>query len=451
MLGIALPTNFVTEANTLNRNVLSLIFSVGLVMILTVGFTISRQIIQPISQLVRVTRAITRGDLNRRSGITGEDEVAVLAANFDVMTAELQEKNIVLEKQAGELRAILSSIADGVIVQDLSGNILAKNPAAERILQKIGESISQDTEFERTRDPFDVFLETLGDLTFGQKRKLEIGQLVLSAVVTPVITSEGIQIGLAIVLDDITREVESERLKDKFINTTSHELKTPLTAVKGYSNVLKMLFQKSSRQLDERIYERIMDNVRRTEKQIGDLNNVVQSMLDLSEIEAEIFHVIREPIDLVEIVQTVVRQWEPKMVEKDLAFNILLPEEPIWIEGDYERLTQTFHHLIKNAYAYTLIGQVEVVVTPYDDQVQITIRDTGVGVLKEDQPYLFTRFFRAVHEESTYEVAGVGLGLYLSKAIIELHGGQIWMESKIYQGSTVQVVLPIIATPGNNV
>lgn len=447
LVAITLPTNFVNDTNNLSRNSLTAIFSVTVVVVMVIGYVISQHIIRPLSRLVMVTMAITKGDLNQRTGLKGEDEVAVLATNFDLMTSELQRQNLTLEEQAGRLKAILSSMADGVIVQDMAGEVITKNPAADIILDKIYKDRQKNNVVLSHVTPLSLLLPSLVNLESHQKHNLEIGAQILNAVATPIVSSEGKQFGSVVVLRDITREVESEKLKDKFISSTSHELKTPLTAMKGYNSVLKLLLQQATKQIDKRLYDRILDNFNRTEEQIRDLDNIVQSMLDVSQIEALAFDIEHHTVNLVDIIQQVTQEWAAQFAQKELTFTIAVPDEALWIEGDYERLSQVFNHLIKNAYDYTLIGQVDLTVSCQSDQVEITLQDTGVGVRPEDLPYLFTRFFRAIHEESTYAIAGAGLGLCISRAIIELHKGQIDIQSTIYEGSTVTVVLPLTSRP----
>ncbi|MDM8528791.1 ATP-binding protein [Anaerolineales bacterium HSG24] len=452
LIAVALPTNFVTETTALNRSIFIGVFSFGVIVVLGIGFFVAQQIIGPISRLVTVSKAITAGDLDQRSGLTGEDEVAILAANFDTMTTELQHKNQSLEEQAGRLQAILSSMADGVIVRDMFGRTLTQNPAIDEIIKQIKSGLKRSGGEDANKDPWPQLLRSIDNLDHFEPRKIELGQQTLSAVAAPVTTSDEQAIGSVVVLRDITREVESEKLKDNFISSTSHELKTPLTAMKGYQAVVDMMVQQSSKKLDERIYNRVSGNLTKIKQQIYDLDNVVQSMLDLSQIDADAFDVEPEPLDLVYLLETIGQQWQDKMADKELTFELTLPEgeDGVWINGNHERITQVLQHLIKNTHDYTLVGRVDIILQKTDDKAEIIIKDTGVGILEEDMRYLFTRFFRAIHEQSTYAIAGAGLGLYLSKAIIELHDGYIQVDSEEYSGTTVRVVLPAIDPPDDD-
>ena len=445
---VALPTNFITEQDSTSRNRLIFIFSFGIAAVFGVGYLVSNWIVQPILQLVNTSQAIAKGDLSQRTGLRRNDEIGILANTFDNMTTELQKKTIELEEEASKLTAILSSIADGVLVQDLEGNIIRMNPAARQILADIGGNLSNldqsgttmavDETFSKTEIPL---LNDLTGLEFHETQRFEVERRVLSAISAPVVTSENEQLGSVVVLRDITREVEAERLKDNFITSVSHELRTPLTAIKGYNELLRMT---AADQLDDRqrdFTEHIEDNV-------SDLLNLIQMVLDISQIEAGTLGTDQEPIDLAELIKVETEQWVDKMADKGLTFTVHLSGETSWVEGDWQRLTRVVHNLIDNAYNYTLSGgEVNVRLRSENGQAEVHIIDTGVGIAKEDQRFLFTRFFRAIHEdhgEEIHEVSGAGLGLYMSKAIIEAHNGNMWVESDLHQGSKFFFTIPIM-------
>lgn len=448
---VALETNFITRTTGNSRLFLILLFTGGVIVVFGIGYSVSRRISQPILQLVRTSQVISAGNLNQRTGISRSDEIGTLATNFDHMTAELQRLLQLQKEEASKLNAILNSIADGVIVQDLDGTTLIQNPAAETILQEVNQSFasmplkkSKDAEADQIqiRDQ-ESLLNFLNALEFGETAdRIELGRKVLSASSAPVVTLDDVQLGLVVVLRDITAEVESQKLKDDFITSISHELKTPLTAIKGYSQLLRMILEmKSAEEADTRQ----LSIINTMDKELGDLDNLIQAMLDLSQIDAGELGIDREPIDLSELIEMEVSEWANKMEERELTFKAKVVDEPVWVEGDQNRLGRVIHNLLKNAHDYTLPGgNVEVVLKRFNGRAQVDIRDTGVGISEDDQRYLFTRFYRAIHDESTFEQSGAGLGLYMSKAIIEAHNGEIWMNSQPNRGSTFSFALSIV-------
>jgi signal transduction histidine kinase len=449
---VALATNFITDTTGQSQTLLITLFTLGAVAVFGIGSLISRLISQPILQLVRTARAISAGDLSRRSGLKGDDEVGILATTFDDMTTRLQHLLKLQQEEASKLNAILNSIADGVIVQDVNGQLLIVNPAAKAILERLERNFLQASTQKGLKDEVtrqaeieiqtSILFDHLADLKFRQTDRLEVGRLVLSALSAPVLTSDNAQLGTVVILRDITREVESEKLKDEFITSISHELKTPLTAIKGYNSLLKMILEmKPAGQVEERQ----LSIVKTMEKELTDLDNLIQAMLDLSQIDAGELGVDHEPLDLSALVRTEAENWTDKMAARELEFTTDLPDEPIWVEGDHNRLTRVLYNLIKNAHDYTLPGgKVEISIKRENGQAQVEIADNGVGIAEEDQPFLYTRFFRAIHDQDTYEVSGAGLGLYMSKAIVEAHRGQLWMKSRLHEGSIVSFALPVI-------
>ena len=447
---VGVETNFFTETTEESRNRLIWLFSAGVVVVFGTGYIISRRISQPIMGLVRTTQAIAAGDLSQRSGINREDEIGILATQFDRMTAELQRLLQIQEEEASKLNAILNSIADGVVVQNLDGNILIQNPAAAKILQEIGQDIglvssgkSKAEGQHYSREEYRSLLHYLMGLEVPETGQIEAGRKVLSARSAPVIASDNIQFGTVIVLRDITAEVESQRLKDDFITSVSHELKTPLTAITNDSQLMRMVLEmKPADQADPQL----LRIVERLSKEASDLDNLIQAMIDVSQIDAGELGIDMEPLDLSELIETEVTNWTDKMAKRNLSLTTHLSSEPVWIEGDESKLTKALHNLIKNAHDYTLPGgNVEISLKRGNGRVRVDVKDTGVGVVEEKQRFLFTRFYRAIHEESTFEQSGAGLGLYISKAIVEAHNGEMWMEeSVINKGSTFSFSLSII-------
>ncbi len=444
---VALRTNFITEATNSSRNFLIALFTLGVVTVFGIGYFVSHRISRPILRLVRTSQAISDGDLDRRTGLQRDDEIGILAATFDDMTTELQRLLQIQEEEASRLNAILSSIADGVVVQDLTGEAVVMNPAAQKILLEmehsfLHESLQKVADDEAGKAQVEAkpesLIEYLRSFEFRETHRFEAGEQVFSALSAPVVSSDSTRLGSVVVLRNITREHESEKLKDDFITSMSHELRTPLTAIKGYNELLKLT---TSGQLDNRqtgFIDTIGENV-------DDLLEIIQQMLDLSQIDAGNLGIDKEPLNFKVLVEEELNAWTAKMAERDMEFTAQLPADDVWVEGDENRLTRVLHNLIKNAHSYTLPGgQVAINVTQENGAVQVDVKDTGVGISPENQRFLFTRFFRAIHEEHTFEISGAGLGLYTSKAIVEAHGGRMWMKSQPDQGSTFSFALSTV-------
>jgi signal transduction histidine kinase len=447
LFSVALPSNFVVTTAGASRNILSLVFSVATMAVISIGFLIARRIINPLNRLVETSLAVASGDLEQRTGIRRGDEIGSLASSFDIMTDKLRARNRELMEQASKLTAILDSIADGVIVLDTQRRIITSNPAAQQVLNDMagGVSLGPSGALPSVIEEVEVMLvldQLAGPDMLHAAQRFHVGERVLSALAAPVLTPDGEELGTVIVLRDITREVESEQLKDQFITNISHELRTPLTAIKGYSDLLLMT-------ADDGLDRRRMEFVRTIGDNANQLLRHINELIDISQIQGRSLGLERERLNFSRLVEELAEKWREPMAEKELGLRVRLSGGSLWVEGDHSRLTWALDNLLSNANHYTLPGgRVEVRVFSEDNQARVDVVDTGVGVAESDQPYLFTRFFRARNED-TFGVRGVGLGLYITRSLVELHGGRVWAASEPGVGSTFSIAIPLIADGGS--
>lgn len=445
---VALPSNFIVSTVSTSRNWLSFLFSIATVCVFFIGFVIARRIIRPLQRLVQTSVAVTEGDLSRRTGIRRDDEIGSLAYSFDVMTDRLVERNRLLVEQASKLEAILSSTADGIIVVDRQGLIMSANPAAVTILADLSSDFLSDILLELPSNSLadSPDSETAHALALAQRqqpRRYKVDGRVLSALISPVKTPGGEELGTVITLRDVTREAEAEQLKDGFITGISHELRTPLTAIKGYSDLLLKTANGS-------LNEQHLGFAQIINRSTDQLMHHIREIIDISEIQAGTLMLEKKELCFSELVGEVAESWRDRLAEKKLAFEFNLDAENVWVDGDAKRLRWAVDNLLSNAHNYTMAGRVNVTLSQRQSEVHLDVNDTGIGIAVADQPYLFTRFFRAAHEE-TYDIGGVGLGLFITRSIVELHGGRVWAKSKLGSGSTFSLALPVlerVAEPG---
>ncbi len=434
IFSVALPRTFILEKAATSRIQFGIIFTLAMLLVFVIGYPISRRIIIPIVHLVQTSRAVAAGDLSQQTGIRRSDEIGMLASSFDQMTQSLRERTRELEEEATKVRAILESIADGVIVEDKSGQIIMVNPAAERILG----SLSEDFPVYPIREMPAIHAKgEPSSADSSEDRRFEAGGKVVSAREAPVVTKDGVELGEVLVFRDITREVEVDRLKDEFIENVSHELRTPLTSIKGYSELL-MLTAK------DKLDEQQRKSVSYISQRSSQLMTMIGELLDMTDIAAGTLGLDLAPTSLDKLISEVMDSWQERIEEKQLTAVAQLPDDLPQVLADRNRVKRVFHNLISNAYNYTMPGG-NITVTAYTDgdKVRVDAEDTGVGISKPDQSRLFTRFFRA-REVPHDDVRGAGLGLYVAKALIEAHGERIWLErSKLGEGSVFSFTLPI--------
>jgi signal transduction histidine kinase len=259
---------------------------------------------------------------------------------------------------------------------------------------------------------------------------------VISAHSAAVRTDKGEHLGTVIVLRDVTAEAEAERLKDAFITHVSHELRTPLTAIKGYSELLLVT---ASGSLDAEKLGFLETISRHTDNLVAMINE----LLDFSEMEAGGRLGLRlRPVLLTALIEEIAEEVRPQVEEKGLTFKVETPAELPLVDADTRRLRWAVINLVRNAWQYTPAGgSVTLRLYGRNGQVVLDIADTGIGISPEDQKRLFARFYRVTNVTAD-DVRGLGLGLYVTKAIIEAHGGNIQVASREGGGSTFSVILP---------
>lgn len=442
IFSVAVPRNFLVSTLVNSRNLFVIIFSLGMMGVFVGGFLIAQRITRPIQQLVATATAVTEGNLEQRSGIVGGDEIGTLAEAFDTMTETLAQRNRQLLEKASELQAIVDSIADGVIVLDTGNDIVDMNPAARRLLS----DMSHDFIHGSMRELGELFggsgremaqLPVPLSLTSQKPRRYQVGNRVLGAVAAPVKTPSGEMLGSVVVLRDVTRDVEAENLKDKFVETISHELRSPLTVIKASAGLLK---NPSNGHLDTQ-FATLMQTLNRGAEE---LEHHINELISISEIQAGTLRLDRLEINLVDLVHQVAAKWQETAVEKSRKLEIVDEIGNLPICGDVARLTWAINNLLENAINYTFEdGLIRLRLYEKHEAACLDVIDNGTGIAVADQPYLFDRFFRA-HSQRNFASRGVGLGLYLTRSIVELHNGRVSVSSEVGAGSTFTIALPLV-------
>lgn len=351
--------------------------------------------------------------------------------------------------EAAKSQAILEGIADGVMMADANGRVTLFNAAAERIFslpraQALGRF--QDEILGLYGSAARAWLaqiqawkqnpESCGSDEF-MAQQLEIEKRMVSVHLSPVVSPSQEFLGVVSVFRDITREVEAERAKNEFVSTVSHELRTPMTSIKGYVDLLLMGAVGSLEPQQENFLQKVQSNADRLTKLVNDL-------LDISRIETGRFELEREPLPMAGRIEEVLEMFLPKAQEKGLALRSVIPESLPKVQADRDRLTQILVNLVGNAYKYTPTGEICVYAYVRDAMMHVAVADTGIGIAPGNQRRIFERFFR---EESvlTEEVTGTGLGLAITVSLIQLHGGDIFLESESGEGSIFFFTMPLAA------
>ena len=352
------------------------------------------------------------------------------------------------QEEASKAQAILTSIVDGVVVNDAEGETILVNPAAERILsQPAAELLGQNFHAplaafdDQGRDEAIDSMETLLEASVAGVKKvfkmnLQVEGHIIYAQLSPVLAQQGDFLGVVTVFRDITKEVESDRAKSEFVSNVSHELRTPMTAIKGYTDLLHAGSVGPINDEQERFLSIIKNNADR-------LTALINDLLDISRVDTGRVRFVPRPVQISDVISDVVNvlACQAQSKEQMLTYEVVggLPD----LMGDRDRLNQVLTNLVSNAIRYTPRGgEIEVQAYPVDGAVRVDVRDTGIGIAPEDLGRIFERFYRAEHP-LVREAGGSGLGLSIAKMFVEMHGGRLWVESEEDKGSTFTLILPM--------
>jgi len=351
-------------------------------------------------------------------------------------TAELAERIGELQESRRQLTAVIDSMQDGLLVYDSAGRVVQANPFALQLFSSsyddmmglgsvdvaklTGEPPLTALPSEETADRPVVF-------EFGGPRPRFVRRIVSS------IPSEaGRTSGCVVVYQDITDQKEVEQLKDDFLSIASHELKTPLTSIMGYTQLL-------GRKLGSANAAEVLDVI---QAQCRRMNRLVEDLLDVSRIERGGLETAHCPVTLPTVVEGVLAKFRTTSHRHE--FRVLCHDEGITVWADEDRLDQVLSNLVSNAIKYSPDGgAVEVTIKRREQHAEVAVRDWGIGIAPEQQSRIFSRFYQADSVVRSRRFGGMGLGLFICKAIIDEMGGTISVESAVGHGSTFRVSLPL--------
>lgn len=332
------------------------------------------------------------------------------------------------------LAAILASTSDAILVTDQEGRLLLINPATQRILgldescygraiNELGLPSSLETVLSRPE----------ADQLTPPSVEVALDRRTFVASIAPIMTAEGQAMGRVAVLRDVTHFKELDEMKSDFVSTVSHDLRAPLTFMRGYATMLTMVGELNEKQHE--YLNHILEGIEQMSALIGDL-------LNLRRIEAGV-GIKQEPCRLGVVLVEAVDTMRARAAAKGITLGLERAEGSPTIVGDRTLLRQAIGNLVDNAIKYTAAGgQVRVGLDVASQEVIVRVADTGIGIAPEDQVRLFEKFYRVKRRE-TGEIPGTGLGLALVKSIVEHHGGRVWVESEMNKGTIFYIALPL--------
>jgi signal transduction histidine kinase/CheY-like chemotaxis protein len=376
---------------------------------------------RPLDALVEATRALAGGDLKRRVEPSGPRELRELGTSFNSMGQELAVAQRRIEEQRERLAVTIESLGDALIVTEPgSTRIATVNPRAAELVPEL--------QVGGTVDGSDSPLPPL-DAALGSEALVEHHDRSLS-VTAATLGGAG---GVVWTVRDMSDRARLERAKSEFVATASHELRSPLTSIKGFVELL----ERSPERMSERQREFVEIILRSTDR----LVELVNDLLDVARIEADRVEINPRPIDVGEAVQEVVELMGPRIAEKRQHLGTYIAATLPLAFADAGRVRQILANLVTNAHLYTEEGgRIHVGVEPDRAWIQITVEDNGVGMTEEQTDRVFERFYRI--RDGGQTSPGSGLGLSIVKSLVDLHHGEIEVDSAPGRGTRFRVLLP---------
>ncbi len=429
IVGFLRSSYFLQDLNPLLTNLsqnLLKIFLFSILFVLIGVYIIARNISKPISDLSSATKKVAKGEFSALLSTKRKDEFGELVEDFNFMSKQIRELFDELNSQKNELRSIISAIPDGILVIR-NEFVLLTNIAFERMFDVKFSNQMKISEISI----YDILVNLISKLeTSGSflTEELEINSILYNVSLSRIPSSEEI----IFVFHDVTELKKLEKIKKDFIINVSHELKTPLTAVKGFIETLE-------EEITDDEHLRYVQIVRRhTDRLIG----IVQDLLLLSELEdnSAINKLLISPVDFSILIDGITKLFEQKLKEKNLYLNIHIEPNFPKINVDAYRFEQVLINLINNSLKYTEKGGIEINAYTNNDKVIIEILDTGIGISPEDRERIFERFYISDKSRSR-KSGGSGIGLSIVKHIVMLHNGKISVDPTYTKGAKFVIEL----------
>ncbi|WP_209122069.1 two-component system histidine kinase PnpS [Alkalihalobacillus sp. BA299] len=428
------------ELNEMNRKIWGILifsFSLAFIVIVSVTFRIANEMIRPIEAATKVANSLAEGNYKARTMEGSQNEVGQLNRSINVLAYNLDQITRRHKIQQGRMETLIENMGSGLIFINPRGDISLINRSCKDIFQ-------ENTDLWLNCLYHDAFvhkeiIKIVQDIFMTEKRQRRQIKLPIHLEVrhfdvygAPIIGEDEKLRGIALVFHDITELKKLEQVRKDFVANVSHELKTPVTSIKGFTETL-LDGAMGDPQLTEKFLTIILKESER-------LQNLIHDLLELSRIEQQYFKLNWQKTNVSDIVEDVHVLLRPKANEKDLHFKVECVGDTV-IDGDPVRIKQIVINLVNNSITYTPAGgEVFVEVLEQDEEVVLKVKDSGIGISESELPRIFERFYR-IDRARSRNSGGTGLGLAIVKHLVEAHHGKIDVESKVGKGTLFMITL----------
>lgn len=433
-----------------NINSITLIYLSAALITIVIGLLlaiiISQEITRPIEEMRKQTLRIARGDFSGQVRVMGNDELGQLAGAVNNLSVRVEEAQESSDSERRRLDSVLSHMSDGVLATDRRGNVTIVNNMA---LQLLGVEHEDELIGKSIIDVLDIRHDyTVRQLVNSEQKEMILdmsnsgSNLILNAYFSPIQRESGFVSGLVCVLHDVTSQQKEEQERKEFVSNVSHELRTPLTSVKSYVEALSDGAWQD-KEIAPQFLKVVQDETERMIRMINDLLSLSRmdagtTKLNLEYVNInELFNYILNRFDMI-----IKKEEDPK--KKKYTIERFFTKKDLWVEIDTDKFTQVIDNIMNNAIKYSPDGGVITArLLETHNHVIMSISDQGLGIPRKDLSHIFDRFFR-VDKARSRKQGGTGLGLAISKEVVNMFGGQIWVDSVEGKGSTFYISLPYV-------
>lgn len=433
-----------------NINSITLIYLSAALITIVIGLLlaiiISQEITRPIEEMRKQTLRIARGDFSGQVRVMGNDKLGQLAGAVNNLSVRVEEAQESSDSERRRLDSVLSHMSDGVLATDRRGNVTIVNNMA---LQLLGVEHDDELIGKSIIDVLDIRYDyTVRQLVNSEQKEMILdmsnsgSNLILNAYFSPIQRESGFVSGLVCVLHDVTSQQKEEQERKEFVSNVSHELRTPLTSVKSYVEALSDGAWQD-KEIAPQFLKVVQDETERMIRMINDLLSLSRmdagtTKLNLEYVNInELFNYILNRFDMI-----IKKEEDPK--KKKYTIERFFTKKDLWVEIDTDKFTQVIDNIMNNAIKYSPDGGVITArLLETHNHVIMSISDQGLGIPRKDLSHIFDRFFR-VDKARSRKQGGTGLGLAISKEVVNMLGGQIWVDSVEGKGSTFYISLPYV-------
>ncbi|MDB5055728.1 MAG: histidine kinase [Bacilli bacterium] len=410
---------------------------IALALTALLGIILSHTITSPIKDITRQVTSVAKGSFDRKLKVLSQDEIGQLSHAFNDMTHRLQEALSLNEEERDKLASILANMSDGVIATDNEGQVIVINKRAKQMLQLDerveGKQLSQILGLSQEMALPLIWNEA--NTTMIEIRIPNDEDLNVRVTFTPIQRREKGVTGTIVVLQDVTEQEQLEQARREFVANVSHELRTPLTTIKSYLEALE-----DGAIEEPQLAQRFIGVTRNeTERMI----RLVTDLLHLSRLDSKEAMLAKEWISVSDMLEEVADRFSFQLLQRNTVISVHVADGMPKILMDRDKIDQVLDNLVSNAIKYTGDGgyiEIGAMQNP-QNQLEIFVKDNGIGIPKKDLSRIFERFYR-VDKARSRNMGGTGLGLSIAQEIIKAHDGIISLESEYNQGTKVTFTLP---------